>query len=119
MDPSELDPSLLGMHIAGDLGPLTLYQTKRGKVVAFPRAPPKSPPTAAQQLQRFRFRRTVETWHDLSDLQRDSYQQAVNACSLCMTGMNLWIHFCLCWNPAFFATVQRQAGLSLFPPPSL
>lgn len=34
----------LGFVTWGDLGPLTLYRNKRGRMVFYPKAPPTSPP---------------------------------------------------------------------------
>lgn len=114
-----IDASLLGLHVAGDLGPLTIYRTKRGRTVAFPKAPPTCPPSPAQLLQRYRFRRAVEHWHELTLPQRFAYDEVVRLNSLCLTGFNLWIHFCLSPDTGVFKTVQRQAGIVLYPPPQL
>lgn len=114
-----LDPSLLGMHTSGDLGPLTIYQTKRGKIVAFPKAPPKCPPTPAQNTQRYRFRTAIANWKLLSDSQRLSYEQVTLRLSLCMTGLNLWIHVSIVHDFNLLDTLQHQTGIFLSKPPGV
>lgn len=114
-----LDPSILGLHVAGDLGPLTIYQTRKGKIVAFPKAPPCKPPSPAQLVQRYRFARSIETWHLLAKSDQALYELVVQKLSLCLTGMNLWMHFCLCPDDGVFATLQQQAGITLYPTPRL
>lgn len=113
MKPSAPDLSLLGLHIGGDLGPVTIYQTKRGKVVAYPIAKPKSKPTAAQNLQRYRFMRAVHTWQDLTDDQQQAYEDTTNVLSLCATGMNIWISLCLTHDIPAWLALKRQANLPL------
>lgn len=117
MDALPFDPSLLGVSVSGDLGPLTIYQTKRGKTVAFPKAPPKCPPTPAQNSQRYRFRKAIENWQLLSDAQQHAYEHVVSVLSICMTGVNLWIHFSLMREPASLRTLERQSDTLLTSPP--
>lgn len=118
MDAPAIAGSLLGFGLSGDLGDLTFYTTRRGKCVAFPRTKPSKPPSPAQNTQRHRFRLAMAAWWDLTPAQRANYERVVHRLSICMTGINLWIHYCLCFDSGNFATLQSQAGLSLTMPPS-
>ena len=44
MTPEDIMLSFLGFGATGDLGPLTVYTNKRGKLVWFLKAPPTCPP---------------------------------------------------------------------------
>lgn len=101
------------MHCAGDLGDITLYQTKRGKIVAFPRIKPDKPASPAQKTQRYRFAQAMASWHNLTSAERAAYDLATHRLSICMTGLNLWIHFSLKWDAGVFATVESQSRLRL------
>ena len=107
------------MHLSGDLGDLTIYQTKTGRIVAFPRSPPHKPPSPAQNTQRYRFRQSVEAWHELPAVDRLRYETACKRLSLCMSGFNLWIHFCLVHDWQTLATLRQQSTLNLATPPEL
>lgn len=104
---------MLGLHVAGDLGAVTLYQTKRGKIVAFPRTKPDKKPSASQNLQRYRFMRAMHTWQALTDDQQEEYERTTNVLSLCATGANLWIHLCLTHDISYWLTLQHQSGIPL------
>ena len=116
MNALTIDPSLLGFQIAGDLGALTLYTNKRGKIVAFPRAKPCKPPSPLQIVQRRRFAFAQQAWSELSTAEKQAYELTTNRLSLCMTGANLWIHFCLSGKAGLWRTLQRQSGITLAPP---
>lgn len=111
-----IDPSFLGLSYGGDVGGITIYRNKRGKVVAFPKAPPKCPPTPAQTMQRARFAFAVRSFFQLTADQRLAYENTTRVLSLCLTGQNLWIHFCLMHDDGVWETVQRQSGIALAPP---
>lgn len=114
-----IEPSLLGVALSGDLGDLTIYQTQRGRTVAFPRTKPQKPPSPPQNTQRYRFRLAVDAWHALPSDQQAAYELVTRRLGIVMTGLNLWIHWSLCPNPDEFATIVHQAGLTLTPPPQL
>lgn len=116
MNELPVDPCLLGFQIAGDLGGLTFYINKRGKLVAFPRVKPCKPPSELQLIQRHRFALAQHSWSELTTSQKEAYELATNRLSICMTGANLWIHFCLSGKKAVWDTVQQQSGIVLAPP---
>lgn len=109
----------MGMHVAGDVGPLTIYTTKRGKIVAFPRSPPHKAPSPAQNTQRYRFRSAILNWKLLTDDQRAAYEQTTLRLSMCLTGLNLWIHVALVHDFSLLDTLHSQSGIYLTPPPAV
>lgn len=117
MDSVLTPPGLIGLMISGDLGPLTIYTTKKRRIVAFPKSPPHKPGSPAQLTQRYRFAQAQNAWRELTIVQQQAYVDVVNGLSICMTGANLWIHFCLMHDIGVWDTLQSQSGitLSLFP----
>ena len=111
----EPPPGLVGLMISGDLGPLTIYTTQKGKIVAFPKSPPHKPGSPGQLTQRKRFRDAQNSFMALMPSEQAAYDLVTRKLSICMTGANLWIHFCLRHDDGVFATVQQQTGLTLAP----
>jgi len=111
--------SMLAYDVSGDLGPLTLYRSKNGTTVAFPRSPPKRPPTPAQLTQRKRFQDAMLAWNALTVEQQRAYEHATLVLSLPLTGLNLWIHFCLVHDLTALHTIELQSRTTLTEPPQL
>lgn len=112
------DPALLGFRLSGDLGGVTLYQTKRGKTVAYPAAPPKSPPTNPQLAHRLRFANAARNWSSTAPHVRQDYEYCSMVLSLPATGLNLWMFLSFTQDAGALATFNHQARLNLpMPPP--
>jgi hypothetical protein len=107
--------SSLGLHPTGDLGPYTIYTTKRNRVVAFPKAPPTSPPTRPQQHQRDLFRLAACTWRAFLPARRAAWTSAARRAHLTITGYNLFVHAITTGRRDTVATVARQAKIALLP----
>lgn len=105
--------SLLGWRPTGDLGPLTIYTSKRGKIVAFLKAPPTCPPSAWQSHQRNAFRLVARAWNGLTDAQRNQWHLAEVRGPLNITGYNLFTYWCLSGDDDSIRTIQRQTGTNL------
>jgi hypothetical protein len=95
----------LGLWAGGDLGAYTIYQTKHGKRVMYPRAPPTEPPTPAQQTQRSRFSIALRRWRALTQADRNAWEALSKQAHLIATGLNLYLHLSL--------TPDRDAWLTL------
>jgi hypothetical protein len=104
------------MYVTGDLGPLTFYTSQRAKLVAFPRASPLHPPTAAQESIREYFRTCAAAWRALNQQQRIDWQTAAKRCNLRITGYNLFTWYYRCRDTSELATIQRQSGITLAHP---
>lgn len=83
----------IALNIQGDIGPLTLYTSSRGKIVGFLRAPPLNPPTATQEAIRDIFRNAATQWRALTSPQRADWRTVAQRCNLGITGYNLWTWF--------------------------
>lgn len=105
--------SLLGWGPTGDLGPLTIYTSKRRKIVAFLKAPPTCPPSAWQSHQRNAFRLVARAWNGLTDAQRDQWRLAEVRAPLNITAYNLFTYWCLTHDHAMIRTIQRQTDTNL------
>jgi len=104
--------SLLGFVSSGDLGELTCYRSKLGKIVVFAKTWPVKWPTLTQLTGRCRMYFGAEQWRNFTDYQQHVWKQTAEATSLAMTGYNLWIVWWM--NPSLsqFFTLQGQTGLN-------
>lgn len=107
--------NLLGFGPTGDLGPLTGYTSKRGKPVFFLKAPPKTPPTTWQKIQRNKFRLVSYLWDRLPGGQQLDWLKAAKAAKLNITGYNLFLWYQQTHDDAVIHTVERQSGITLLP----
>lgn len=105
--------SLLGLISWGDLGPFTLYKSKRGKIVVFAKTYPGKPPSAKQTVQRDKFKAAVVKWHSLNRDKRERWELATHRISLPLTGLNLFVHHRLEPDESYVRTIERQTGLEL------
>lgn len=107
--------SLLGFLAWGDLGPLTLYRNKQGKLVAFAKTWPTGPPSPDQQVLRDQFRRAAAAWQALTDHQRDQWELATLRTSLCMHGYDLFVHYQMKADTEAIQAIERQSNTTLLP----
>jgi hypothetical protein len=108
----------LGLEVNGDLDGLTIYTRRDGKVVSYYASPALKPPSPAQRTQRDRFAIAYHSWRDLDPAAKQALTDATNACSLTMTGLNLWICLCLQPDESLYHTICAQTRLPL-PRPQL
>lgn len=115
----EITPLLrfLGMRPTGDLGPLTIYTNKRGRMVAFPKAPPEKPASLFQTAQRNRFRAAGTLWRTLTEDQKHEWQAAADIAGLYCTGYNLFLYYVLTRDDSTIRTIEHQTGRTLLPIP--
>lgn len=107
--------SILGLVYWGDVGPITCYKSKRGKVVAFLKTWPKKPPSEAQQEQRDRFTAAATAWQALTLEQQAQWHLASQRASLCMHGYDLFVHWHMLGDDDAIATLERQTKTDLLP----
>lgn len=106
---------ILGWSVQGDLGPFTFYTSQRKGLVWFPKAPPKTPPTASQIHQRNKFRIAAACWTGLTQDQRNNWTLAAHRANLAITGYNFFIFYMTKGTDAHVQTIERQSALSLLP----
>jgi hypothetical protein len=107
---------LLATYVSGDLGDLTLYTSKTGKIVAYPRTKPCKPPTRLQQIQRNRFRLAQHNWELEPVNVKVRWEQATLLLSLDITGQNAYISQALSPDPDSLTFVLKRTGIVLIPP---
>ena len=104
---------LMGMEVSGDVGDLTIYTDRFGKKVAFPKAPPKEPPSFAQIIQRQRFADGQKFWSALNDDEKAALELATKKVSAPLTGQNLYISTYIRNDSADLLTFEKQSGVRL------
>lgn len=103
--------SFMGTTIQGDIGPLTCYKSKKGKVVFFPKSPPKEPPSYLQIRQRNRWAIAGQRWNAISQQQRDAWEQLTRRARLRISGINLFFYYHLRQATAVIDTLVHQTGI--------
>lgn len=111
------DSTWLALNIQGDIGPLTLYTSSRGKIVGFLRAPPLNPPTPTQEAIRDIFRNAATQWRALTSDQRIAWRTVATRCNLGITGYNLWTWFYRARYAAGLRVLELKANITLTLPP--
>jgi hypothetical protein len=108
--------SALGLIVSGDVDGLTIYTDRYGRKVAYPKAPPKEPPTDFQIYYRSRFKAAQADYMALDASEKKEYEDLCRAASLCLTGQNLFIHVALKHTFPLLETLQSQTGITVTPP---
>ncbi len=103
----------MGLNPSGDLGPFTIFRTRRLGVVWFPRSPPKRPPSFLQRRHRNRWRFAARAWSNMPAEDRQLWLLAARLARLSISGYNLWIHHQTTADAAAVRTVARITGLDL------
>lgn len=104
---------LMGWNAQGDLGGLTFYVSRRGRLVFFDKAPPLSPPSALQRHQRDQFRLAAKLWRDLTPERRAAWHQAEHLAHLGITGYNLFVFYVTMHAEEQIRTIEAHTGLTL------
>lgn len=105
--------SLLGFVSSGDLGGITCYRSKRGRIVQFAKTWPKAPPTLAQLTGRTRMYRAAEQWRHFTPYQKQQWRNAAARASLCMTGYDLWVRWYFRQELSVILIIEDQTGINL------
>lgn len=110
--------NVLGLRVAGDIAGITIYTSMRGGKVCYPIDHPKKPPSADQLALRARFRWAQGAWSALSPGEKATLEDACRCLALSLTGQNLYISCAMRRTPETYATVARQAHVTLPPLPA-
>lgn len=105
--------AFLGFNPTGDLGPFTIYTSRRAGTVWFIKAPPLKPPSIRQIRQRDRFKLAAEAWRALPATKRATWNKAVKLTRLYLGGYQLFLHWQLKRDRSTIVTIERQSGLTL------
>ncbi|MHC4405934.1 MAG: hypothetical protein ACYTG0_40350 [Planctomycetota bacterium] len=104
---------ILGLRIQGDLDGITCYRSKRGAVIWFPQAPPRTPPSDLQAAQRAKWRAILDDWNALPAATRDDWELITKRASLWLHGLNLYIWWRCSEDDSVINTLQRQTGITV------
>jgi len=104
---------LLGFRQTGDLGPFTIYTSRRRKPVWFLKSPPMKPPSPMQRHQRSRFTMAARAWQQLSPGIRKRWSLAAARARLYLSGYNLWLHYQLAPDRRALRTIELQSRIQL------
>jgi hypothetical protein len=107
--------TVLGSVIWGDLGPVTIYRDKQGKVVAYAKTYPAKPPSPAQIAQRQAISDAAAAWQSLTPENRAQWELASRRGSLCLNGYALFVHWTLTQDTQAIRTLERQTHTTLIP----
>ena len=105
--------SLMGWNATGDLGGLTFYTNKRGKLVFFDKAPPTTPPNYWQLRNQANFKLAAMMWKTFPPAIKATWERATKCLSLRITGYNLWTYYVTSGDVAAIQTIERQSGEKL------
>jgi len=105
--------NLIGIEVSGDIGDLTIYTDRFQKKVAFPKAPPKEPPSARQIAQRLKFKNAQAAWMALTFREQVNLEKATQSLSAPLTGQNLWISAFIRNDNSDLITFESQSGFDL------
>lgn len=103
----------LGLNIQGDLGPLTMYTSRRGKLVVYGKAPPLTPPTQRQTTCRNKFRLVASLWRLMTKVQKTRWNEVEKRAHLGVTGYDLFTYYTLTHDRACIRTLEGQTGIKL------
>lgn len=108
--------SLLGTLAWGDIGPLTFYRNRWGRITVFGKTWPTGIPTARQLQQRFRLTVIASLWRNLDFDQKAQWNLAARRASLCLTGYNLFVHYHYTKDDNAIRTLEHQTHTTLLGP---
>ena len=108
--------TLFGFIAWGDIAEITIYRSRRGKMVWFPKTYPDKPPSPDQLTQRQKFTDAAQDWQSLTEDQRNKWDLVTRKASLCMTGYNLYVHWHIFQDDDSIHTLEHQTGITLLSP---
>ena len=102
-----------GWNTQGDWGPLTFYTSQRHKLVFFAKAPPTTPASELQLIERNNWRSVAWLWRQLTPAQRADWERATKRASLRINGYDLFTHQMTRPNVTTAHTIERNTGIIL------
>jgi len=103
----------LGWIPTGDLGPFTIYHSRRRRTVMFPRSPPRKPPSWWQCLQRNKFAAACGGWAEISTELKSRWGLAAHAARLRITGPNAFLRYTLLADEQLRSRLEQIIGKPL------
>lgn len=100
----------LGIRAQGDIAGMTVYRTKRGKQVIFPKTRPKAPPGPLALRNQNRFRLAAAAWLAIGLAGQLVWKKAALRAHLGVTGYNLFIAWQMKRDREMIRTIERLTG---------
>lgn len=107
--------SFLGFRVQGDIDGITCYRKMNGAIIWFPQAPPRTPPSALQVLQRAKWRTYLDDWAAFTDDIRQAWLDLATDAHLRIHGLNLYIWWRSSLDDPAIRTLERQTGITVLP----
>ncbi len=104
---------IMGLLLAGDMGPFTFYTNKLHKHVFYQKAPPEKPPSIFQRRHHQRWTNAARQWRNMPQETRDAWSLAATQAHTRISGYNLWIYWITTHDRPGLATIERQSGITL------
>lgn len=105
--------SIMGIRIQGDCCGFTCYVSRRHKIVFFPQAPPKEPPSHQQRMMHARWAAAARTWRHMPLEYQLRWKHAVKRAKIPFSGYSLFVAFFTKPDPPALATIERIARVDL------
>lgn len=115
---SDLIP-YLGLNISGDLDGMTIYTTRKGKIVWYPESPADKPPSPLQTKQRLRFRIAQRNYMLLPRATKALWEHLTKTLAIPVTGQNAFISYSFSQNSHELAVACAKVGITLTLPPAV
>lgn len=100
----------LALKLQGDIGGLTTYTTRRGRIVYFIQAPPNQPMSADQSYFRSQFRAAIACWQAMSKQQQQAWYRACRTAHLRIGPTALIVAALMPGRTSDIRTIERQSG---------
>jgi len=105
--------NFLGFKVQGDIGPITCYTSKKGKIVWYLKAPPKEPPSEHQTMNRIAWAESAIMWRMLDPEERTVWKEIARRANLRITGFNLFTYYQMTKDIRPIITACDKAEMSL------
>jgi hypothetical protein len=105
--------ALLGLVQWGDIGPLTTYRSRQGRLVIFQKTWPDKPATPPQIACRDSMTACGWAWRAMAPHLRQLWHQVARKCQCPGHGYNVWVHWRFKQRLTYIRTLEHQAGIQL------
>lgn len=106
---------LIGFNATGDLGPFTIYTSRKQGTVWFLRPLTEDKWCFRRKHYQNRFTFAAQAWRLLTPEKRNAWNQACRRAHLYLCGYALWVSWQVKRDRPTIRTIERQSGVQLLP----